>query len=88
MRSTVRIDDDLMMELKARAHRENVSQTRMLNRLLREGLKAPRGSLAKKRLYQETTIAMGAPRVDLDKALALAADFDDEEILRKMAQRK
>lgn len=88
MRSTVRIDDDLMMALKKRALRENVSQTRMLNRLLREGIEASRGGAAKKDPYQESTIAMGAPRVDLDKALALAADFDDEEILRKMALRK
>ena len=88
MRSTVRIDDDLMMELKERARRENVSQTRMLNRLLREGIKATRRRTAKKDRYKETTIAMGAPRVELDKALALAADFDDEEILRKIALRK
>ncbi len=88
MRSTVRIDDDLMMELKERAHRENVSQTRMLNRLLREGIKASRERRTKKSLYKETTIAMGTPRVELDKALALAADFDDGEILRKLAQRK
>ncbi len=88
MRSTVRIDDDLMMELKERARRENVSQTRMLNRLLREGIKASRGRRPKKVQYKEKTIAMGTPRVDLDKALALAAGFDDEEILRKMTLRK
>ena len=88
MRSTVRIDDDLMMELKERARRENVSQTRMLNRLLREGIQASRGRSAMNEQYKETTIAMGTPRVELDKALALAADFDDEEILRKMALRK
>ena len=88
MRSTVRIDDDLMMELKERARRENVSQTRILNRLLREGIKASRGGHATKVLYKETTIAMGTPRVELDKALELAAVFDDEEILRKMALRK
>ena len=85
MRSTVRIDDDLMMELKERARRENLSQTRMLNRLLREGIEASRGRHAKRVRYRETTVAMGTPRVDLDKALALAADFEDEEILRKMA---
>ena len=88
MRSTVRIDDDLMMELRERARRENVSQTRMLNRLLREGIKASRENQANKSPYREATIAMGTPRVDLDKALALAADFDDEELLRKMVPRK
>jgi len=31
---------------------------------------------------------MGIPRVELDKALALAAGLDDEEILRKMTLNK
>lgn len=88
MRSTVRIDDDLMMELKERAHRENVSLTRMLNRVLREGIQVSRERRANKSRYREKTIAMGTPRADLDKALALAADIEDEEILRKMTLKK
>ena len=35
MRSTVRIDDELMVELKAKAEAEGISLTRMLNRALR-----------------------------------------------------
>jgi hypothetical protein len=31
---------------------------------------------------------MGAPRVELLKALAIAAELEDEEVLRKMALRK
>ena len=31
---------------------------------------------------------MGAPTFDVDKALALAADLEDEEVIRKMALRK
>ena len=31
MRATVRIDDDLMIELKARAHDESISLTRVLS---------------------------------------------------------
>ncbi|MCO6441079.1 MAG: hypothetical protein J5I81_08350 [Nitrococcus mobilis] len=88
MRSTVRIDDDLLTELKERARRENVSLTRMLNRMLREGIKATRGRRPQKAPYREQTVSMGTPRVDLDKALALAAGFEDEEILRKAALRK
>ena len=76
-----------MMELKERARRENVSITRMLNRLLREGIQASRNKRPKK-VYKEKTIAMGAPRVDLDKILTLASNFEDEEILRKMTLRK
>jgi hypothetical protein len=88
MRSTVRIDEDLLVEIRERAHRENVSLTRMLNRVLREGIQASRARRARKAPYREQTLAMGAPRVDLDKALALAAGLEDEEILREMALRK
>jgi hypothetical protein len=56
--------------------------------MLREGIMASRGGHVMKSPYRETTIAMGTPRVELDKALALAADFGDAEILRKMALRK
>ena len=40
MRSTVRIDDDLLTELKGQARRQKTSLTRMLNRVLRAGLRA------------------------------------------------
>ena len=35
--------------------------------------------------YMESPVSMGVPRIDLDKALALAADLEDEEILRKVS---
>ncbi len=41
-----------------------------------------------RRRYREQTQAMGAPSVRLDKALALAAALEDEEIVRKMKLRK
>jgi hypothetical protein len=31
---------------------------------------------------------MGEPRVDIDKALRLAADLEDDELIRKLAIRK
>lgn len=88
MRSTVRIDDDLMIELKARAHAESVSLTRMLNRTLRAGLvqRGPDGPQAGR--FEQKTVSMGRPTVDLDKALALVARLEDEEIARKLALRK
>lgn len=88
MRSTVRIDDDLMTELKARAHAESTSLTRMLNRALRAGLaqRNPDGSRTKR--FRQKTASMGRPTVDLDKALAMAARLEDEETARKLALRK
>ena len=81
MRSTVRIDDDLMTELKARAREEGLSLTRMLNRALRQGL---RREHAPAEPYRHRSFAMGPPGMDLDKALALAGGLEDEETLRKV----
>ena len=84
MRSTVRIDYDLMLELKQRARDESVS----LNRTLRAGRfrAQPRGGGAAP--FRQQRVAMGRPRVDIDKALALAARFEDEEVARKLSLRK
>ena len=88
MRSTVRIDDDLMIELKTRAHADSVSLTRMLNRTLRTGLAQRKPDGQRTRRFKQKTVSMGRPKVDLDKALALAARLEDEEIARKLALRK
>jgi Ribbon-helix-helix protein, copG family len=89
MRTTVRFDDDLMRELKERAHREDTSLTRLLNRALREWLHGgPKIVEAKKRAYREKTFNMGKPLVDLTKALALSAALEDESIIEKLARGK
>jgi hypothetical protein len=87
MRSTVRIEDDLMEELRRQAQREKSSLTRTLNRALRAGLRA-RSRSKERRTYREKPVAMGRPSVALDKALALAGKLEDEEILRELATRK
>ena len=88
MRSTVRIDDDLMTRLRERAREEGVSLTRMLNRTLRAGLRSPARAAARRPPFRQTAFRMGEPRVGLDKALALAATLEDEEIARKLSMRK
>ncbi len=85
----VRIDDELLERARARARKENVSLTRLLNRALRIGLdKSPQASGPKRARFRQKTHAFGAPRVALDKALALAAVLEDEEVAREMALRK
>ena len=86
MRTTVRIDDDLLVELKARAEAEGQSLTRMFNRTLRRALKAPPEDAAQP--FKQRTFRMGAARLGVDKALALAAALEDEEVTRKMSLRK
>ena len=88
MRTTVRIEDDLLLELKDKALREKSSLTRVLNRTLRAGLRSAEGTKKPRQRYHEKTHSMGAPRVDLTKALSLASLMEDEEILRKEQLRK
>ena len=88
MRRTVRIDDDLMSDLKARAAAQGMSLTRMLNRTLRAGLRDQNTRTTDRRPFRQNTYRMGSPRVGIDKALALAGALEDEGITRKMSVRK
>ena len=88
MRTTIRIDDELLGKLKEEARKQNLSLTRLLDRTLRAGMKAPRGPRRSRRRYREHTHAMGAPAVRLDKALSLASALEDKEVVRKIMLRK
>jgi hypothetical protein len=79
MRSTVRLDADLMEALKQRADREQTSMTKLLNRVVREWFAGAGNDVEKKkRVFQQKTYSMGKPLVDLTKALQLAAELEDE----------
>jgi hypothetical protein len=82
MRITVRIDDDLHRQLQDQARRERTTLTRVLNAALRRGIAEPR---AKPRRHRQKTYNLGVPLVNLDKALSLADEWDDEERNRKMS---
>ena len=84
----MRIDDDLVDELRERAERGRVPFTRVLNDVLRAGLEAGRSAPPRRRRYREVTFPLGSPRLDLTKALGIAAALEDEEILRKAMLRK
>jgi hypothetical protein len=88
MRTTTRIDDDVLEGLKELAREQEEPLTRVLNRTLRAGLKASRTPSRRRRPHREKTYAMGRPRTDLRKALAKAAELEDDEILRKLTLRK
>ena len=88
MRTTLTIADDILQEMKARAHETGVSLTRVANDVLRLGLDRRAGLSRPRRRYREEVADLGEPRVNLDRALALAAQLEDEETLRKLEQRK
>ena len=88
MRTTVDIEDDILRELKGLARKSERPVTEVANEVLRRGLAAMRSTPKKSRPYRESPVDMGEPRVDLTKALALGAEIEDEEHVRKLQLRK
>ncbi|MEM6330157.1 MAG: hypothetical protein AAF790_07905 [Planctomycetota bacterium] len=85
MRTTIRIDDDLMPLLRGRAAKTGGSITKAFNELLRRGLAAEASDLQQKReRFVQQTYDMGKPLVDLTKALALSYAEDDEKLIAMM----
>jgi predicted transcriptional regulator len=83
-RTTIRLDEDLMRQLKERAKRENTSLSRCLNQIIREGLRASSTPRKRKKFVQKT-YDMGPPLIDLTHTNAVIDALEDEEIIRKMA---
>jgi len=82
VRTTLRIDDDLFRELKKRASREGVTLSELVNLALRQSLGAedrPRP------LYRQKTRDLGRPAFDVTKANAVAAEDEDQAVLRKLS---
>ena len=65
-----------------------MSLTRVANDVLRAGLDRRANTSRPRRRYREAVADLGEPRVNLDRALALAAQLEDEETLRKLEQRE
>ena len=83
MRLTVSISDDLCRELRGRARAEGIPLGRVVEECLRAGL-AVRKAGTRPANRPRPVFDLGRPVVDLDHALRLAAEMEDEEILRKM----
>jgi hypothetical protein len=87
MRTTVTLDPDVEALLRRIMKRQGLSFKAALNQAIREGLSRPASKSP--RPYVLKTYRMGyRPEVALDKALALAAALEDEEIARKLSVRK
>jgi predicted transcriptional regulator len=82
-RTTIRLDDDLMRQLKERAKRQDVSLTRLFNDAIRQWLRTPSKQPKRKRFVQKT-YDMGQPLIDLTHTNAVIDALEDEEIIRKM----
>lgn len=86
MRTTVTLDEDVAAALQQVARERGVSFKEALNSSVRSGLaQQPSASGA----YEVPSRSMGLrPGIDLDKALRLAGDLEDDELVRKLDLRK
>jgi hypothetical protein len=85
MRTTVTLDPDVEALLEAAMRERGLSFKQALNEAVRTAL--ARGKRSGKP-FRQRTFAMGIPKVDLTKALSIASEMEDQEILRKMRMGK
>lgn len=79
MRTTVTLDPDVEAHIRGEMERRGVSFKQALNDAIRLSINPqPRVS------RYTTPRSMGVPSVNLDNALKLAADIEDEEMIRRM----
>lgn len=80
MRTTVTLDPDTRLLVERLMQERGLSFKAALNEAIRRGL-------APKRRPTAPTVArrLGRPRVDLTKAVSLAADLEDETLAQRLA---
>ena len=86
MRTTVTLDQDVAAKLRQVARERGMSFKAALNGAVRAGLGA---DAPPSRSFSVLAQPLGIrPGIDVDKALSLAAEIEDAEILRKLELRK
>lgn len=91
MRTTVTLDPDVEKLLRRAMRERKAPFKQVLNDVVRSALRqeAPVSKPTKRRkAFRQPTFHMGKPLVDLTKALALAAELEDQELIAKLRQGK
>ena len=84
MRTTVTLEADTDAIVRRLMRERGMSFKRALNEAIRAGVTRRGG----RRQFRTRTAAMGPSAIPLDKALRLAADLEDDELIRKLALRQ
>lgn len=87
MRTTIDLDPDLDARLRALARERGIPLRSVINETLRAGLHPSPGVGAQEYALPSRRLGI-RPGIDVDKALALAGELEDQEILRKLELRK
>lgn len=82
MRTTVTLDDDVEQLVRRRMVERQVSFKQALNDAIRDGATG-----RESRPFTTRTANLGVPAVNLDRALQLAAELEDEELIRRQRRR-
>ena len=82
MRTTITLEADVAARLRELTHRTGKSFKQALNDAVREGLSSP--AVVRAEPFVQPTYSMGRVTIDLTKALALAADLEDQEVVAKL----
>jgi hypothetical protein len=83
MRTTVTLDDDVAAKLKRLARERDISFKEALNSSVRRGIERGEARPRPYRLPPPQRLE-ARPGVNLDKALQLAGEMEDAEIVRKL----
>lgn len=83
MRTTVTLDADTEQAVRRAMQERGVSFKQALNDAIRRGAGAVDATP-----FTTATAAMGLPTVPLDRALQLAGDLEDDELVRRMRARR
>jgi hypothetical protein len=87
MRTTVDLDPDVDSRVRALARERGVPMRVVLNDALRAGLHPTAVGQASAYVLPSRRLGL-RPGINVDKALALAGELEDEETLRKLELRK
>lgn len=85
MRTTVTLDPDVVAQIKAFMREKGISFKEAINTAIRTGLSKPK---RRRRRYRQKTFNMGTPVIPLHKALRLASQLEDDEIIRDLTIKK
>ena len=89
MRTTLTLDDDLAAALKELAFTRQESMKQVVNETIRAGLRVNAAPPpAKPFRLQPASLGRVAPGIDLDRALQLSGDLEDEGLMGKIEARK
>ena len=81
MRTTVTLDSDAEALLRERMRQRGVSFKQALNDAVRESARVTNGPATP---FKTPTFELGIPSVNLDRALQVASELEDDEAVRKL----